>query len=209
MLWLAHGADPSPLTWDQALATFVLAFGTVALIVGFGYRGMRTFLRDPGPISRREVYAWLSVGLVLVVGILYAFLTSAFTQLGTPTQPESFHKHYVSHGGQVAMWQNYHIEVARDESGEFRVWVSDAYRRGISSEYFSGTLNGSELIGALDETYAFVKQPRKVKEADLKLAVPGQTMSFKFNFDEQPGRTSMPAGFCAPSSASPSSTPQP
>jgi hypothetical protein len=198
MLWLAHGADPSPLTWDQALATFVLALGTVTVILGLGYRGLRPFLRDPGPADRKQVLTWFGVGVGLVACVLYAFFTSAMQQLSEPTQPESFHKHYVNHGGQVGMWQNYHVEVARDTAGEFRVWVSDAYRRGISPEYYSGTLNGAALEASLDSTYAFVRQPREVKSADLKLDVPGQRMTFKFQFDEQPGRTSMPAGFCAP-----------
>lgn len=198
MLLLAHGADPSPLTWDQALATFVLALGTVAVILGLGYRGLRPFLRDPGPADRKQILAWFGVGVGLVACVLYAFVMSAMQQLSEPTQPESFHKHYVSHGGQVGMWQNYHVEVARDESGEFRVWVSDAYRRGISARYFSGSLNGSALEASLDNSYAFVRQPRQVKTADLKLNVPGQQMTFRFHFDEQPGRKSLPAGFCAP-----------
>lgn len=198
MLWLAHGADPSPLTWDQALATFALCFGTVAVIVGLGYQGMKPFLRDPGPLGRRQVLAWLGVGVGLVACVLYAFTVSALSQLAEPTEPESFHKHYVSHGGQVGMWQNYHVEVARDEAGEFRLWLSDSYRRGISAELYKGTINGSPLIPSLDNTYAFVKGERSVKTADVALDVPGVPMTFKFVFDGKPGRTSMPAGFCAP-----------
>lgn len=198
MLWLAHGADPSPLTWDQALATFMLAFGTAAVIIGLGYRGLRPFLRDPGPLGRTQVLAWFGVGVFLVGAVLYAFVESALQQLATPTQPESFHKHYVSHGGQVAMWQNYHIEIARDVSGEFRVWLTDSYRRRISADLFSGSLNGQPLAPALDNSYAFARQPVAVKSVDLKVEVPGQSITLHFDFDEKPGRKSLPKGFCAP-----------
>ncbi len=202
LIWLAHGADPAPLTWDEFLASLIFSVGTVALLVGLGYRGIRTFLRDPGPLGRKQVLTWLAVGVLLIVSVLWAFVTSALSQLKEPAQPESFHKHYVNHGGQVGMWQNYHVEVARNLAGEFRVWVSDSYRRPISAQFFEGALNGSPLEKALDLSYAFVRQPIEVRTAALVLRLPGQEMTFRFEFDERAGRTSLKE-FCAPEALSP------
>lgn len=177
----------------------------MALLLGLGYRGIRTFLRDPGPVGRKQALGWLAAGGLLVFSVLWAFVTSALSQLEQPTQPESFHKHYVNHGGQVGMWQNYHVEVARNLAGEFRVWVSDSYRRPISAQFFEGTLNGVPLEKSLDLSYAFARQPLEVRTASVLLRLPGQEMSFRFEFDEKAGRTSLKE-FCAPSPARP---PQP
>lgn len=127
---MAHGADPTPLTWDEFLASLVFSVGTVALLMGLGYRGLRTFLRDPE--ARKQALGWLAAGGLMVGSVLWAFVTSALSQLEQPTRPESFHKHSINHGGQVGMWREYHVEVARNLAGEFRVWVSDSYLRPTS-----------------------------------------------------------------------------
>ncbi|MEW6277845.1 MAG: hypothetical protein AB1758_04410 [Candidatus Eremiobacterota bacterium] len=199
MPWLAHGADPTPLTWDEAVATLVLALGALGVLLGLGYRGIRPFLRE----GRRDVLAWGGVGLLLVMGVLWAFLSSALQQLRQPTRPEEFHAHTVNHGGQVAMWGDYHIEVGRDVSGEYRVWLSDAYRRPISARYYRGTVTPEPsgtavpLEASLDASCAFARLPREVRTIVLDLDVPGHAMRFRFRFDETPGKRSRPE-WCGP-----------
>ena len=46
------------------------------------------------------------------------------------------HGHTQERGGQVAMWGDFHAEVARIESGEVRVYLTDSYNRPIAARFF-------------------------------------------------------------------------
>ena len=114
------------------------------------------------------------------------------------------HAHSIYHGGQMVMWGDYHAEVARAISGEYRVWLTDVYRRSISAEFFSGTLYPRDpktgqldqaralpLEMSLDKDYLFVTLDRSVKSVELFLKYPGNTIRLDFEFDGLKGRRSV------------------
>lgn len=101
------------------------------------------------------------------------------------------------------MWGDYHCEVARSISGEYRVWLSDVYRRPISAEFFTATLHPRDAQGrasetekypldlSLDKTYRFAILDRRMKSVEVRLAYPGNTIKLDFEFDAPNGKRSL------------------
>lgn len=191
MFWLGHGADPTPLTWDEVLATLGLASVTFGMLALLSYRAVLRYA--PGQDIRRRLTAWAVLGAALVVGLLGAFLRSAFRQLSEARPPDGFHGHYRGWGGQVAMYRNYHIEVTRDQAGDYRVFVTDAYRRPISPKFLRGSLRAEKgddpipLEPSLDNAYATARLPREVRQVRLLLTLPEKSVEYRFDFEQRPG----------------------
>jgi hypothetical protein len=121
------------------------------------------------------------------------------------------HLHSLGNGGQVVMWGDYHGELARNITGEYRMFFTDAYQRPISSAFFEGRLvprNG--FTGELDEAgavpleeslehdYRFAILPRTVLGVQAQIKYPGGTIKFNFFFDGKRGHQSL-KGWCGPS----------
>ena len=172
------------MRWDEVAAGLGLAVGPAALLLlGCGRRLL-------GP------------GLVLWMAVVGSFLVSCYRQLSHPYPPPEYLSHVVNHGGQVGMWGNYHVEVARFPGDEYRVWVSDAYRRPISSRFYQGAFSGDpsglkvDLTSSLDGSYAFARLPGKPGAVRLALAVPQGQMQFRFSFTSR--RRTYSAEWCGP-----------
>ena len=93
-------------------------------------------------------------------------------------------------------------EVARAISGEYRVWLTDVYRRSISADYFSGIIYprdpktgklgpGTELEESLDEDYVMAVLDPGIKSVEVFLKYPGNTIRLDFEFDSAKGRKSV------------------
>ncbi|MEW6283052.1 MAG: hypothetical protein AB1758_30850, partial [Candidatus Eremiobacterota bacterium] len=187
MPWLAHGADPSPLTWDEALGTLAVVAAAFGLFALYGYRAMIRLGRDTA--SPRQARLWALLGAAFMTAFLGAFVESACRQVSTPAVPQEFHAHYTAYGGQVAMYRNYHIEVTRTPAGEFRVFLSDSYRRPIAAEFFGGGLRpeGSSdppipLTPGLNGRYVFARLDREALKVRLFLNLPGKSVQYSFDF---------------------------
>lgn len=180
---------PDAMTWDACLACAGPLLGAFLVL-----------LAGVGPLvgSRR----WRLAVLVAAVGLSTAVAASAGRQLSRRYQPVTYRAHYVLHGGQVAMWGNWHVEITRNQAGEYRVWVADAYRRPIAARYFGGRILAlpggapQELVPSLDESYAFVKLPRKQDVIHLELDLPGQHLNFRYSFAGK--KKAPPPEYCAP-----------
>jgi hypothetical protein len=104
----------------------------------------------------------------------------------------------------MAMWGEYHAEVARAESGEYRVWLSDVYRRPISAQFFEVTLYPrdpqSDVVDlsrpfpldlSLDQAYRFGIVDRDIKAVQIRLRYPGNWIHLDFEFDSPKGKKSL------------------
>ena len=102
----------------------------------------------------------------------------------------------------MVMWGDYHAEVARAVSGEYRLWMTDKYRRSISAEFFSGTVAPRDpntgalgravpLDMSLDKDYLFASLDRGVRSVEVFIKYPGNTIKLDFEFDSNKGRKSL------------------
>lgn len=146
---LAHGADPTPLDWDEALANLV-KFGVTFLLIGFmSYPILEPLFRDQdeeggdieGPTKepsrvKSETVGWVLVAGALVLGLGWWLARTSLVEVMTeePTVKED-HAHTQEVGGQVAMWADFHAEVVRVESGEVRIYLRDSYNRDIAARF--------------------------------------------------------------------------
>lgn len=249
---LAHGSDPTPLNWDEALADLVKFTVTFVLIGFMSYPVLAPLLNqdkeestedhaeseessgapvgtknndaeavDNTPKSNKGVAGWLAVALLLVLSMFWWLARASLVEVITqePSIKEN-HVHASEEGGQVAMWGDFHTEVARVESGEVRIYLRDSFSRSIAGEYFKAkilpivpkgqatpsptsatevsTKPGEEDLSdyvdaelSLDGTYRFARLPREAKEYKVKITTPGWTSSFRFVFDGSKGRSSI------------------
>lgn len=249
---LAHGSDPTPLNWDEALADLVKFTVTFVLIGFMSYPVLAPLLHqdndegsvseteaqksadasedsepsatqgaDDPPKSNRTIAGWLAVALLLVLSMFWWLARASLVEVITqePSIKEN-HAHASEEGGQVAMWGDFHTEVARVESGEVRIYLRDSFSRSIAGEYFKAKIlpitpgeksepsptpapkamenppdqdlsNYVDTELSLDGTYRFARLPREAKEYKVKITTPGWTSSFRFVFDGSKGRSSI------------------
>jgi hypothetical protein len=96
--------------------------------------------------------------------------------------------------------------VARAISGEYRVWLTDVYRRSISSEFFSGTItprdpktgtldtaNSAALEMSLDKDYCLATLDRRVKSVQVFIKYPGNSVKNEHRL-RQPQRAQIAQG---------------
>lgn len=217
---LAHGADPRPLQWDEALANLVKFAVTFLMVLVMSYPVLAPLFRQPGqverpdrevlsnhtPPARQELVGWLALGLVLILGLGWWLARSSLIEVMTEEDKEKEdHAHTQTMGGQVAMWGDFHAEVARIESGEVRIYLRDSYNRDIASRYFDAEVKSVQdqdtdrpeetfqpTQAALNESYRFVRLGRDAVHYKIKVSTPGWTASLKFDFDGTRGRRSLP-----------------
>lgn len=159
-LILAHGADPTPLAWDEALANIVKFGVTFVLIAFMSYPILgpllqpssaeevepeeKTEVSEPTQqVGNREVVGWIAVALLVVLAMFWWLARASLVEVMTeePAIKED-HAHAQNEGGQVAMWADFHAEVVRVESGEVRIFLRDSYNRDIAARFFQAEVQG-------------------------------------------------------------------
>ena len=226
---LAHGADPTPLDWDEALANLVKFTVTIAMIGFMAYPILAPLLTGPPAKAeatdgvretpgglKNEIVGWIALGLVIVLGLGWWLLRTSVVEVMTEeTRMSEEHAHTQTEGGQVAMWADFHAEVVRVESGEIRIYLRDSYNRDIDARYFEAeivplekdTLQDSEAEQAfvvasasLNDAYRFARLPREFTTYRLRISTPGWSTTLKFDFDGTQGRRSLPIWCATPDS---------
>ena len=208
---LAHGNDPQPLPWFVLLADAMVAIVAMGLAAFFSRNELAPIFREMDPKKRPEVAGWVAVALGMLIATGAWVTRESLMEVVVPVRDGLKHLHSLGNGGQVAMWGDYHAELARNVTGEYRMFFTDAYQRPISSEYFEGRLvprNG--FTGELDESgavtlveslghdYRFAITPRSVIGGQAQMKYPGGTINFNFLFDGKRGHQSL-NGWCGPS----------
>jgi hypothetical protein len=217
-LLLAHGADPTPLDWDEALANLV-KFGVTFVLIGFmSYPILEPLLKEQdseqgeqaGQDSRArtkgEAIGWVLVAAALVLGMGWWLTRTSIVEVMAeePRQKED-HAHSQEVGGQVAMWADFHAEVVRVESGEVRIYLRDSYNRDISSRFFDVEVapvtefaddNFLKTQSSLNEAYRFVRLEADYMKYRVRVSTPGWNTTLKFEFNGDKGRRSLPI-WCA------------
>lgn len=155
---LAHGADPRPITWDEATRNLVVFFVTIFIALSLSYPVLAPLFpkrsadgEQPAEAAEANsgLVGWLAVGLLLVLSMGWWLTRTSFVELNAEATPVAHDRHTQERGGQVAMWGDFHAEVARIESGEVRVYLTDEYNRPIAARYFDAEISpASEALGA-------------------------------------------------------------
>jgi hypothetical protein len=213
-LLLAHGADPTPLDWDEALANLV-KFGVTFILIGFmSYPILEPLLNDKdtgqgedssektNSRGKSETIGWILVAIALVLGMGWWLTRTSLVEVMTEESvQEEDHAHSQEVGGQVAMWADFHAEVLRIESGEVRVYLRDSYNRDIASRYFEAEVapvteladdDFQDTISSLNEAYRFIRLDTEYKTYRVRVTTPGWNTTLKFEFDGSKGRRSLP-----------------
>ncbi len=154
-LLLAHGADPRPISWDEATANLVKFFVTILLAVLMSYPVLAPLFTGEGeetegegeeqkPASPTEnnsgLLGWVGLGLLLMLSMAWWLTRTSIVELTAAVDPTPEHAHTQEKGGQVAMWGDFHAEVSRIESGEVRVYLTDSYNRPIAARFFDAEI---------------------------------------------------------------------
>lgn len=142
---LAHGADPRPIRWDEATANLFKFFGTILIALVMSYPVLAPLFPKKGepseePSDRTEgssgLVGWVAIALMLVLSMAWWLTRTSIAELTTTETPMPDHRHAQERGGQIAMWGDFHAEVARIQSGEVRVYLTDSYNRPIAARFF-------------------------------------------------------------------------
>jgi hypothetical protein len=146
---LAHGADPRPIRPDEAAANMVKFFVTITVALLMSYPVLAPLFpkraggqQQPSEASDANtgLIGWLALGLCLVLSMAWWLTRTSIVELTTKETPKPDHAHTQERGGQVAMWGDFHAEVARIESGEVRVYLTDSYNRPIAARFFDAEI---------------------------------------------------------------------
>lgn len=203
MMCFAHGNDPSFLPPIELFGNWVLAIVTLVMAGGLARLALAPLLKqDDDPKSRSEIAGWTAISLGLLVAMATWITRQSLLEAVSPPISPQEHAHSMYHGGQMVMWGDYHAEVARNVSGEYRLWMTDKYRRSISAEFFSGTVSARDprtgklgesvpLDMSLDNDYLFGSLDRRTKSVEVFIKYPGNTIKLDFEFDSAKGRKSL------------------
>ena len=147
---LAHGADPRPISGDEATANLVKFFVTIFLalmmvtpVLAPLFRADDSKERSPqeqAPPKNLALVGWVGIGLMLVLSMSWWLARTSLVELTTKEAPLPDHTHTIEQGGQMAMWSDFHAEVSRIESGEVRIHLSDSYNRPIAARFFQAEI---------------------------------------------------------------------
>ncbi len=148
---LAHGADPRPISADEATANLVKFFVTIALALVMIVPVLTPLFRpessgdEPSqgtqPSQKNlSLVGWVGVGLMLVLSMAWWLTRTSIVELTTKETPMPDHAHTQEKGGQIAMWADFHAEVSRIESGEVRIHLTDSYNRPIAARFFEAEI---------------------------------------------------------------------
>lgn len=200
---LAHGNDPRSLPPAELFGHWALAMVTLLLAAGLGRLALQPVFQQADE-KRGEVAAWTAIAIGLLVAMGTWITRQSLVEAVSPPPPPQEHGHSLYHGGQIVMWGDYHAEVARAISGEYRVWLSDKYRRSISSQFFSGKVypkdpktgrpdekNALPLEMSLDKDYLTATLDRQVKSVQVFISYPGSTIRLDVDFDQPKSKKSV------------------
>lgn len=211
-LLLAHGADPTPLDWDEALANIVKLGVTFLVVAVMSYPVLAPLLKPAqedsekqAPPPRNELLGWFGVAAFLFLAMGWWLTRTSIAEVMTEESAlREDHAHTQVEGGQIAMWGDFHAEVVRIESGEVRVFLSDSYNRPIGARFFQASVapftddetnqpeDFVETLPALDGSYRFALSDREKSSVRVKVGTPGWSVTLKFDFDKEGGRRSLP-----------------
>ena len=180
-LILAHGADPTPLDWDEALANLV-KFSVTFILIGFlSYPIIAPlFSGDDGAsedkaasnaagINNSEAVGWLGAGLLLVLAVGWWLTRTSIVEVMTEESTiKEDHAHTQTEGGQIGMWGDFHAEVVRVESGEIRIFLRDSYNRDIAARFFDADVQ--PLEGDLPNTEVETPTPKAIATPQARTA---------------------------------------
>ena len=216
--FLAHGADPRPITGDEATANLVKFFVTISLTIFMAYPILAPLFRQSdkdepqisSPASTGEgskgLIGWIGLVLLLILSMGWWLTRSSMVALTAEPTVSEDHRHTQVKGGQIAMWGDFHAEVARIESGEVRIYLSDSYGRPIAARFFDAQVSASpandepttpekefhETTPSLDDKFRFALMSKEETGVRVRVETPGWTVTLKFRFDEENGRRSLP-----------------
>lgn len=204
LLVLAHGNDPRALPPVELFGHWALAMVTLLLAGGLARLALAPVFQQADGEKRSEVAAWTAISIGVLVAMATWITRQSLLEAVSPPPPPQEHAHSVYHGGEIVMWGDFHCEVARAISGEYRVWLTDVYRRSISSEFFSGTItprdpktgtldtaNSAALEMSLDKDYCLATLDRRVKSVQVFIKYPGNSVKMNIDFDSPKGRKSL------------------
>ena len=144
---LAHGADPRPITADEAGANLIKFFVTIVLALVMVVPVLLPLFKsdpvqaeaDSSELAAEKNFSligWVGVGLMLVLSMAWWLTRTSLVELNTKEVPIQDHNHTQEQGGQIAMWSDFHAEVSRIESGEVRIHLTDSFNRPIAARFF-------------------------------------------------------------------------
>lgn len=204
-LVFAHGNDPGILAPGELFGNWALAAVALGLAIGLCGAVLRPVFEQAEGKTRSEVAAWAAISLGVVLAMLTWITRQSLLEALSPPPKVVEHAHAVYHGGQMVMWGDYHAEIARAISGEYRIWMSDKYRRSISARFFQATLyprdpqsNQVDLERAfpldvsLDNDYLFAIVDREIEHVQIRIEYPGDYVKLDLDFDGSQGKKSLP-----------------
>jgi hypothetical protein len=201
----AHSADPYHLSGAELFGDWVLALVTLLLTGGLTWVAMAPLFQKADARARQELVGWVGMGLGILI-VMGSWITRQSIESALQPAPVStMHMvHGSQNGGQVVMWGDYHAELARLVSGEYRLWLSDGTENSIGAAFFSGkllprdpktgkldTAQTQNLETSLDGLSRTAQLPREVKSVQVQLVYPGNTIKLNFTFDGGPRRKSL------------------
>ena len=210
----AHSADPNNIPLAELFGDWIVAIVTLVLTGALSWVALSPMLKKADAATRNELAGWvaLGIGVLLIMG---SWVTrQSIAAALTPAPVQTMHMvHAPQNGGQIAMWGDYHAELARMVSGEYRLWLSDGTESPIGAAFFSGrvvprdaktgalnTSAGANLETSLDGLSRECQLPREIRSVQVQLTYPGGTIKLDFVFDESPRRKSL-LMWCGPRKA--------
>lgn len=203
MIFFAHGNDPGFLPPIELFGNWTVAMVSLFMAGSMARLALAPLLAQDGdPKNHREIAGWSAIAIALLVAMAtWITRQSVLEAFSTPPNLQE-HAHSVYHGGQMVMWGDYHAELARVISGEYRLWITDKYRRPISAKFFSGTVaeidvktgktgQAVALEMSLDQDYLFASLDRRIKSVEVFIRYPGSTIKLDFEFNGSGRRKSL------------------
>ena len=203
-LVLAHGNDPGSLPPVELFGNWALAIVTLVMTAALARMMLAPVLSQTEGQTRSQAAFWAAMSLAVLLAMATWITRQSLVEATSPPPPPEQHMHSVYHGGQITMWGDYHAEVARNVSGEYRMWLSDAFRRPIAARYFTATLyprdpktgkadhkRPFEFDTSLDDNYRFVVVDRDIKVVEVLIRYPGDSLRINLEFDTVKGRRSL------------------
>jgi hypothetical protein len=231
-MFFAHSADPTNLSVAELFGDWVLALVTLALTGGLSWVALAPLFKQLAPPAqnedpsvsvpassenpareraRAELAGWVALGLGALLAMGSWVTRQSIEAALTAPPPTGMHMaHSPQNGGQIAMWGDYHAELARMISGEYRLWLSDGNEAPIGAAFFSGqvvprdartgaldTAAAAKLETSLDGLSRQCQLPQAVRSVQVQMTYPAGTIRLNFIFDEGPRRRSL-MRWCGP-----------
>ena len=202
----AHGQDPAPLPWHELLSNLGVMLITLGLAVALARWTIGPLIKhELAGARRQEMLGWCALGLAVLLGTSWWATRQTVTEAFAPPPPrDPLHSHHIDHGGQVAMWGDYHAELTRLPSGDYQFWMSDAYRRAIGAQHYTATIRARpsglpvRLEPSLDGAFRQAKLERRVKVVEVLVQLPGMKSAVKLSYAFDGTQKKGMASYCGP-----------